>query len=257
MARAAAIFDLDRTLLPGASGRVLAEQLRASGVIDRDPFVREPALFSVFDRIGETLPGMLLTRQGVRFTEGWYLSAVRAAGNAAARRLVDRLQPYARRLIDDHVRDGRLVVMATTSPETENDVDLRESFAYSDSFNDRPLLRIVGHPVAVNPDPRLGVIARFRGWPVRHLDVPQGVLKLAGVELHRALTAVVRPQSIRFARFDVAATEHMPRRGSAIVAANHRSYSTHSQWLSRRAASGASWSNKRSSTRRSSARSRE
>ena len=35
-----------------------------------------------------------------------------------------------------------------------NDVDMRASFAYSDSFYDLPLLRAVGHPVAVNPDPR-------------------------------------------------------------------------------------------------------
>ena len=106
----------------------------------------------------------------------------------------------------------------------ENDVDLRESFAYSDSFYDLPLLRAVRHPVVVNPDPRLEVVARCVGWPVRNLDVPEGVPKLVGVEPHRALSAVVRPQSIRFAQFDIDATEHIPRRGPAIVAANHRSY---------------------------------
>ena len=273
MARAAAIFDLDRTLLPGASGRVLAEELRARGVINRDPFVLEGALFALFDKFGETLSSMLLTRQGVRFSEGWNLRDVRAAGTAAAERLVDHVQPYAWRLIDDHRRAGRLLVMATTSPEdlaeplgralgfdhvlatrygvrddaysgrvdggfvwgngkrravrewaSANDVDLRASFAYSDSFYDLPLLRAVGHPVAVNPDPRLEVVARCLGWPVRNLDVPEGVPKLAGVEPHRALGAIVRPQSMRFARFDIAATEHIPRSGPAIIAANHRSY---------------------------------
>ena len=34
-------------------------------------------------------------------------------------------------------------------------VDLDESWAYSDSYYDDPLLGAVGHPVAVNPDPRL------------------------------------------------------------------------------------------------------
>jgi putative phosphoserine phosphatase/1-acylglycerol-3-phosphate O-acyltransferase len=273
MAPAAAIFDLDRTLLPGASGRVLAEELRAHGVINRDPFVLEAALFALFDRFGETLPGMLLTRQGVRFSNGWDQQAVRAAGQAAAERLIEQVQPYAWRLIEEHRRAGRLLVMATTSPEdlalplgkalgfddvlatrydaregaysgrvdgafvwglrkrravrdwaADNDVELRASFAYSDSFYDLPLLRSVGHPVAVNPDPRLEVVARCLGWPVRNLDVPEGVPKLVGIEPHRALGAVVRPQSMRFARFDIDATEHIPSSGPAIIAANHRSY---------------------------------
>jgi len=273
MARAAAIFDLDRTLLPGASGRVLAEVLRAHGVINRDPFALEAALFAVFDKLGETLPSMLLTRQGARFSEGWELRAVQAAGQAAAERLADHVQPYAWRLIDEHRRAGRRLVMATTSPEdlavplgevlgfddvlathygvrdgaytgrvdgpfvwgstkrrvvrewaADNEIDLRASFAYSDSFYDLPLLRAVGHPVAVNPDPRLEVVARFLGWPVRSLDVPEGVPKIVGLEPHRALGAIVRPESMRFARFDIAATEHISRTGSAIIAANHRSY---------------------------------
>ena len=44
--------------------------------------------------------------------------------------------------------------------------DLAESFAYSDSVNDLPLLSIVGHPVAINPHPRLRARARWLGWPV-------------------------------------------------------------------------------------------
>ena len=37
---------------------------------------------------------------------------------------------------------------------------------YSDSHNDLPLLELVEHPVAVDPDPALGRHARERGWPV-------------------------------------------------------------------------------------------
>jgi HAD superfamily hydrolase (TIGR01490 family) len=37
---------------------------------------------------------------------------------------------------------------------------------YSDSINDLPLLRAVGHPVAVDPDVRLLAEAAARGWPV-------------------------------------------------------------------------------------------
>lgn len=44
-----------------------------------------------------------------------------------------------------------------------------ESTAYSDSINDLPLLQSVQHPVAVDPDPKLGAIARERGWAVLRL----------------------------------------------------------------------------------------
>jgi putative phosphoserine phosphatase / 1-acylglycerol-3-phosphate O-acyltransferase len=57
-------------------------------------------------------------------------------------------------------------------------VDLRESFAYSDSIYDLPLLSAVGSPAAVNPDPRLAVYAIARGWPIVHFDVSPGVLKV-------------------------------------------------------------------------------
>jgi HAD superfamily hydrolase (TIGR01490 family) len=43
--------------------------------------------------------------------------------------------------------------------------DFRESWFYSDSQNDLPLLSHVTHPVAVNADPVLAAHARFKGWP--------------------------------------------------------------------------------------------
>lgn len=47
--------------------------------------------------------------------------------------------------------------------------DLGECFAYSDSYSDVPMLSVVGHPSAINPDFRLGQLARTYGWPVIHL----------------------------------------------------------------------------------------
>ncbi len=44
--------------------------------------------------------------------------------------------------------------------------DLSRCYAYSDSASDLPMLEAVGHPVAVNPDGRLGATAAARGWPV-------------------------------------------------------------------------------------------
>ena len=45
-------------------------------------------------------------------------------------------------------------------------VDLAASYAYADSASDLPLLRAVGHPVAVNPDLTLTRAARRGKWPV-------------------------------------------------------------------------------------------
>ena len=59
-------------------------------------------------------------------------------------------------------------------------IELRDSAAYSDSINDLPLLELVGHPHAVNPDHQLRRIARSRGWPVHELRTRRRAL-LIGV----------------------------------------------------------------------------
>ena len=273
MARGAAFFDLDRTLLPGASGPVLSTALREVGVLDGQPIPGERFLFTLFDHFGESRPSMMLARQGVRLTRGWDLERVQRAGRRAARRLVPLIQPYAQQLFAEHRAAGRLVVMATTSPAdlceplgellgldaviatrygvdggvydgtvdghyvwgggkrdavaewaAANDVDLGLSFAYSDSYYDQPLLGAVGHPVVVNPDPRLRLVAVARRWPVRELDAPEGVASINGIELQDAAMALWRPELVPFARFDVDGVDLLARRGPVIVAANHRSY---------------------------------
>lgn len=45
-------------------------------------------------------------------------------------------------------------------------IDLSRSWAYGDSYSDRPMLDLVGNPVAVNPDPRLYQYAKRRRWRV-------------------------------------------------------------------------------------------
>lgn len=51
----------------------------------------------------------------------------------------------------------------------ENRVDLGGSWFYSDSHNDLPLLELVDHPVAVNPDDTLARHAANRAWPILDL----------------------------------------------------------------------------------------
>lgn len=48
----------------------------------------------------------------------------------------------------------------------ENQFNLNDSYFYSDSLNDLPLLEQVANPVAVDPDPKLRAEAESRGWPV-------------------------------------------------------------------------------------------
>ncbi|HJQ76680.1 MAG TPA: HAD family hydrolase [Acidimicrobiia bacterium] len=50
------------------------------------------------------------------------------------------------------------------------DIDLRASYAYSDSMTDLPMLEVVGHPVVVNPDSQLAAVAAERGWEVRRFE---------------------------------------------------------------------------------------
>jgi len=48
--------------------------------------------------------------------------------------------------------------------------DYRESWFYTDSINDLPLLERVTNPVAAHPDDRLRAHAEGRGWPIISLD---------------------------------------------------------------------------------------
>jgi HAD superfamily hydrolase (TIGR01490 family) len=54
----------------------------------------------------------------------------------------------------------------------EQGIDLSGSYAYSDSGTDIPMLEVVGHPVAVNPDRDLRREAEKRGWQIRYFRRP-------------------------------------------------------------------------------------
>lgn len=116
MSDAAAFFDLDRTLLGGASGPVISQALRKVGVLPDRVIPGENLLYKVFDTVGETLPAMLLTRQAARVAQGWNRSLVREAGEFVAEHLVGVVQPFGKVLIEEHRAAGRKVVLATTSP---------------------------------------------------------------------------------------------------------------------------------------------
>jgi len=65
-----------------------------------------------------------------------------------------------------NMREGKVTRLEAWLGERDLALDgFRQSWFYSDSVNDLPLLLRVTHPVAVNPDPPLAALARLKGWP--------------------------------------------------------------------------------------------
>ena len=98
-----------------------------------------------------------------------------------ARRLAIEHMLYTRLEVEDGVFTGRVVepicfeegkIYWLQQFIDEQGIDLAKSWFYTDSITDRPLMDIVGHPVAVNPDPLLYRAAVRRRWPVRFFDDP-------------------------------------------------------------------------------------
>ncbi|WP_111413868.1 HAD family hydrolase [Billgrantia lactosivorans] len=97
--------------------------------------------------------------------------------------------PIAERLGVDHliavepeVQNGRYTGRVSGTPSyregkvkrleewlADKDLTLDDAWFYSDSHNDLPLLRLVEHPVAVDPDPTLREEAEKRGWRIMSL----------------------------------------------------------------------------------------
>jgi HAD superfamily hydrolase (TIGR01490 family) len=80
--------------------------------------------------------------------------------------------------IKDRFATGKLLRPVVAGPEKARLVreharakghDLDECFAYSDSYSDVPMLSVVGHPAAVNPDRKLSLLANAYHWPIIHL----------------------------------------------------------------------------------------
>ncbi len=117
MARSAAFFDLDRTVIEGPSGPAFGEALREHGLLDNAPHPLEKLPFGIYEIMGETASSMALVRQATRLTEGWAEDLVAAAGASAAARLMGRVAPYLRAELLANRRAGRALVMATTSAD--------------------------------------------------------------------------------------------------------------------------------------------
>ena len=113
--RGAAFFDLDRTLLAGASGEVFTEAMREAG-IGGGPYPGEAIVYRLFGMVGETLPSMALARQAVALVRGHRREAVQAAAVHVAPRLAAMVQPGAAAVFARHRAAGQRLVLATTTP---------------------------------------------------------------------------------------------------------------------------------------------
>ena len=71
-------------------------------------------------------------------------------------------------------------------------IDLAASYAYSDSESDLPMLRLVGHPVAVNPDKELSRVAREEGWEIMRFERLGRKLRVAAAATAVGAAAVYR-----------------------------------------------------------------
>jgi HAD superfamily hydrolase (TIGR01490 family) len=217
----AAFFDLDNTLMKGASLFVLARHALRSGFYSRtslmrDAFtqlsfrlgrgddessarVRERALASVAGKLqadmlafADAIVEDIETRvfPGARERVAWHheqghrtyvvsASSSEVVGPVAARLGIDgavATRPevdaegrYTGRILGPFVY-GEGKAEAIRRIAAEEHIDLAESWAYSDSSSDLPMLELVGHPVVVNPDSTLAKAAAEHDWEVLRFE---------------------------------------------------------------------------------------
>ncbi|MDA4087843.1 Phosphoserine phosphatase SerB1 [Mycolicibacterium hassiacum DSM 44199] len=110
---------------------------------------------------------------------------------------------FTGRLVGD-ILHGTGKAHAVRSLAIREGLNLRRCTAYSDSFNDVPMLSLVGTAVAINPDPDLRELARERGWEIRDFRTARKAARigvpsaLALGALGGALAAIVsRRQDVR------------------------------------------------------------
>jgi HAD superfamily hydrolase (TIGR01490 family) len=219
--RAAAFFDLDKTLMAGSSGMQFARVATRQGIVGR----RQLASWAVehlryrlrgttdertaevlrvaraliagvpektIDRMGPEVMAAILPRIYPQMLDevhdhqdaGRATFIVSAAGNGVVESLarvlgmeggigtryeVDAEGSFTGRLDGPFVY-GSGKVEAMEAFAAEHDIDLAASYAYSDSVSDLPMLRAVGNPVVVNPDPPLAELAKQEGWQTMRFE---------------------------------------------------------------------------------------
>jgi phosphoserine phosphatase len=173
--RPAAFFDLDRTLLrdpEAASALAAAPATRANPVGqplsergERPSRRASPLELAAFHRArGQPVYLVSASRQAFAHDLAARLGLDGALSTATLQDTTDR-SPGG----DTRLPLGAAKADAVRMLANRERLDLAASTAYADSVADLPLLELVGHPVALNPDRRLRQAARDRGWPLLEL----------------------------------------------------------------------------------------
>ena len=228
--RAAAFFDLDRTLIAGATAYHFGRAAYKAGVISRRQLMRDGFAHVRFRLRGSTDEETAALKERV-------MDAIRGVRVADLARLapdilagvLPRVYPQMLEQVYAHQDAGRPAYIVTAASQelsellarvlamdgaigfrsevvdgvytgkaagpftygegkaeamralaAEQDFDLEASYAYSVSASDLPMLRAVGHPVAVNPDGQLEAVASAEDWEVMRFERIGPKLVVAG-----------------------------------------------------------------------------
>lgn len=216
---AAAFFDVDNTMMRGASIYHFARGLASRGLFTTKDLLRFAVGQALFRVRGNENPEHIAQAKetALAFVVGLKVNdVVRLGEEIYDEVMADRIWAGTRALAQSHLDAGQRVWLVTATPvelsrviaqrlgltgalgtvaETEDGVytgrlvgdllhgpakaeavkalarreglDLSRCTAYSDSANDLPLLQLVGHPCAINPDSELLEHARDNNWMIR------------------------------------------------------------------------------------------
>ncbi|HEY6812852.1 MAG TPA: HAD-IB family hydrolase [Propionibacteriaceae bacterium] len=216
---AAAFFDLDNTVIQGASLFHLAKGLYRRGFFPTRVIVKGLWVQAYFRMIGREKADHIDHARSVTlgFIEGHTTEELTEIANEVYEEsIAERIWPGTRSLAQMHLDVGQQVWLVTAAPVEvagiiaarmgltgalgttaehidgvytgrlkgdllhgstkaeairalahEHGLDLAHCFAYSDSYNDLPMLTLVGHPCAINPDGRLLAHAEEHDWQIQ------------------------------------------------------------------------------------------
>jgi HAD superfamily hydrolase (TIGR01490 family) len=221
MPRAAAFFDLDKTLMAGSSGMPFARVAMRHGIVGR----RQLASWGV-EHLRYRLRGTTdertteVLRQARELISGVRARDVERMNPEVLAAILPRIYPQMLEEVHAHQDAGRATFIVSaaghgvveplaqvlgmdggigTRYEVDGEgaftgrfdgpfvygagkveameafaaghgIDLAQSYAYSDSLSDLPMLEAAGHAVVVNPDPALAAIAKREGWQTMRFE---------------------------------------------------------------------------------------
>ena len=240
--KAAAFFDLDKTILAKSSSLAFAKPFYEGGLLGRSDVMRSAYAQFVYMLSGATHDQMDKMRAYMSaLVSGWDVAKVKQIVADTIDSIVDPIvYEEAMELIRTHQELGRDVIVISSSGNEvvepigerlgvdlaigtqvavedghytgeiifyaygegkavamrelaeERGYDLADSYAYTDSLTDLPMLEAVGHPIATNPESELREVAEDRGWPILTFRKPVAMqTPLETPEGRRAAAAAV------------------------------------------------------------------